>query len=110
MEENVVQISELRNWANKIFDAVERRGISRIDLPARFYWTLDSVEIWDGTPPTATVGDLADDLQDIRNDLETAEDDAERSIIVWHTLDHFIGVLGKLSADLKGSSTQEVPA
>ncbi len=101
MSETMVTISEMRRWANSVFDAVEAQGHSFVDLQGRNYWVLNSEEIWSAEPPDALLGDLRDDLEDIRNDLNEP-DLAVRATFAWHTLDHLIGTLNKLSADLKG--------
>lgn len=95
-----ISISEVREWAAAIFDAVEKSGITELNLEGRLYWQLETDEVWGAEPPKATAGDLADDLKDIRSDV--AEDLVVRSAFAWHALDHFIGVLTRLSAELKG--------
>ena len=101
MTESIVAVSEIRRWANSVLDAVESQGRLTVDLQRRNYWVLNSEEIWTSEPPEALLGDLNDDLEDIRNDL-SKPDLAIREVLAWHTLDHLIRALSKLSADLKG--------
>ena len=95
-----ISISEVREWVAAIFDAVEKSGVKELNLEGRLYWKLDTEEVWESEPPKAIAGDLADDLKDIRSDV--TEDLVVRSAFAWHTLDHFIGALIRLSAELKG--------
>ena len=100
MQGTKVPISVLRQWAGAIFDAVEARGITEVELDDRGYWRLDSAEVWESRPPEPLRGDLADDALDLQQDL--AEDLDARATIAWHSVDHFLGVLTRLSAELKG--------
>ena len=95
-----IQISELRVWSSAIFDAAGACRVDTVNMDAQHYWKLDTAEVWSGKPPEPCIGDLLDDVADIRRDV--AEPDlVVRGAYAWHTLDHFIGVLTKLSAQLK---------
>ncbi|MDH3195003.1 MAG: hypothetical protein OEL78_01675 [Hyphomicrobiales bacterium] len=95
-----VSISEMREWVAAIFDAIEVSGIKELSFEGRLYWRVHTGEVWGPEPPKAIADDLADDLKDIRSDV--TEDLVFRSTFAWHTFDHFIGALTRLSAELKG--------
>ncbi|MEL6477869.1 MAG: hypothetical protein AAFR17_11130 [Pseudomonadota bacterium] len=98
-----VPMSELRAAANAVFDATERRGVSEIAVDGALYHVIDSEAAFDlVTPPALMVGDTLDDLDDLRRDLGLDFDDQDRADVVWHTLDHLIGLLTQVSAELKG--------
>lgn len=100
-------IAELRDWSAAIFDAVEASGVKHLDVEGRWYWSLPSDQVWGASPPKAEMGDLADDMADIRRNL--ADDAETRAAYPWHALDHFMGVLTCLSAELKGFRFENRP-
>lgn len=96
-----VSISEIREWANKTLDSVEASGVNAVDFEPHLYWMLETDEVWRADrQPGLVAGDSQDDVMDIRRDL--AEPLGERASYAWHTLDHLIGVLIRVSATLKG--------
>ncbi len=96
----MISISEVRGWANEVLDAVEAAGVYEIAFEPHLYWQLETDEVWSADAvPELTVGDSADDVAGIRRDLTYSIE--ERSQCPEHTLDHFIGVLVRLSATLK---------
>ena len=98
-----VPMSELRAAANAVFDALERRGVSEISVDGAWYHVIDSEAAFDlARRPKMMVGDTLDDLEDLRGDLGPGFDDQDRVDFVWHTLDHLIGLLTQVSAELKG--------
>jgi hypothetical protein len=55
-----------------------------------------------GTPPTPTVGQLADDLESLAAQVA---DDAEQPL-VWHDLEHIVGLRRRIAAlDLPPGAT-----
>ena len=99
MEAERVTISEMREWATAIFDGVEASGVSEIEIEDRYYFCFWSTEVWDAEPPETLVSHLKNDLDHVRGDVSSPVDD--RTVSPWHALDHFIGVLTRLSAELK---------
>ena len=99
MDVERVTISEMREWATAIFDGVEASGLKEIELDDRNYFRFWSDEIWGDEPPEVLVSNLMDDLKDVRSDASGPIED--RAVSPWHALDHFIGVMTRLSAELK---------
>ena len=82
---------------------VERTGGPEIDLAAHLYRVVAAAEAFAvGTPPTPTVGQLADDLE---SRAAQVADDAEQPL-VWHDLEHVVGLLRRIAAlDLRPGAT-----
>lgn len=97
-----VQVQELRDWASSLFDAMEAQGVTGFEIEGQYYWQFESLDVWEGQPPEPLLGDTDDDLSDVRSD--TARPLDERATYTWHTLDHLIGVLTAVSAELKRSA------
>lgn len=97
---SVVALSQMREWADAIFDAAERSGVTAIDMSGGNYWMLDTSEVWGASPPEPVLCDLNDDFNDIVRDLTDFDLD-QRAAFAWHALDHFIGAQTRLSANLK---------
>jgi len=92
-----VSVVEIRNWFGAALDTVERNHGPEVQLEQLPYWQVASPDAFDlSVAPELIVGDLADDVNDIRKDVGVPVD--ERSIYAWHLLDHLKGVLVALSA------------
>lgn len=95
-----VSISEIRQMATEVFDALEKGGVTHLDPSEGWYWCIDSTDAWNmKREPTLLTGDLADDIQDIRKDLTEYREIAKTN--AWHTLDHLLGVMTALSCQFK---------
>jgi hypothetical protein len=93
----VLSISEIRSWVTATLDAVEHKWGPQVELPSTFYWATNFREAFDlNARLEPTMGDLADDVSDIRKDL--AGEIEERVLTAWHTLEHLKGILGALAA------------
>jgi hypothetical protein len=91
----VVSVAEIREATTRILDAVEVSLGPIVNLDADHYWLLETDDSFDlGADPEVHAGQLSDDLESIRDMLGNADDD----IVVWHDLDHLIGLLRRLSA------------
>lgn len=95
-----LSVSEIRAMTNSVFDALEASGTTQLVETSGYYRSIDCMDAWDMTQePAITVGDLADDFGDFRSDRTTHKD--EMPLIVWHTLEHLLGVLIALSHEHK---------
>ena len=101
-----VTLAEMKEWSDAVFASLKHRGVDKLDRVDGFYWSIDSEMAWEsGQEPSSAItgiGDLADDIADIRNDVRESKSDPHSGAVrVWHTLDHLIGVLTALSYQLK---------
>ena len=96
-----IQISELREAASRLFDAVEDQFGAQIRLDADYYWDVVLSTAFDPTgDPKIEAGQLSDDIESVRELL--GRDQAE-GVFIWHDLGHLIGVLRGIAAlDLPG--------
>ena len=89
----VLTMAELRSATAKLLDAIEARFGSTIEFRADHYWLIESDEAFDLTrKPAVNAGQLSDDLASVR-----AIDSADPEIL-WHDLDHLLGLLRRVSA------------
>src|SRR4051794_36313390 len=102
-ESHRVAVRDLRLALDRLLAEVERTSGPEIDLAADSYWVVAAADAFVlGAPPTATVGQLADDLE---SPAAQAADDAEQPW-VWHDLEHVLGLLRRLAAlDLPRGAT-----
>lgn len=90
-----IEIAELRLVLDRVFDQLEREHGSSIDLDADYYWTLDlrrSFDLSEDQTSALDVGQLSDDVAELRRVL------ADGEIVIWHDLEHLVGVLRRLAA------------
>lgn len=94
-----LRVDELEAAFALIIASVRRRFGAQLDLTTLklegYYWTIppdDAFSLVD-PPPSPTVGDLADDVLEIRSLL--ARDDGE--VFIWHDVEHFAGLLRGLA-------------
>jgi hypothetical protein len=96
MPGTVVTMSEIRAWFTAALDAVERNNGSDVELPHAYYWTIFARDAFDvSVKPEPTLGDVSDDVADIRQDVEAPVE--ERAVYAWHILEHLGGVLSSLA-------------
>jgi hypothetical protein len=85
-------IAELRQSVLRCLDHCESQLGSEIDLDADHYWQIDPGDAFDPyTEPTAVMGQITDDLAEIR----AASDD--EPALAWHELGHLLGPLARLA-------------
>ena len=96
-----LRIADLRAAVSRILDASEREFGPEIELPYGYQWELDPRQIFnvEAGPGEPSLGDLYEDLEEITDLLNRPEDET----LVWHDLDHLIGLLQVLVVlDLPG--------
>jgi hypothetical protein len=113
MAETTLAISEVRDWSNAIFEAMERAGVTSVPIDQQYYWQVhysDAFEL--GDPPVTVVGDVFDDVGDLQG--EVANFRANKGMVLSHALDHLSGILTLLAATNGGTvvflgDTDEAP-
>jgi hypothetical protein len=79
-----VSTNELRAIANKIFDHLDSLGRTEVDVPYDFYWAIPRALRY-GTyepPREFTVGQLSDDLKELRKILDGSSESFSYAL-VW---------------------------
>ena len=87
---DTIALSEIKSLALKLFDAVEAKGVTHVKVPSPQYWTV-SPDAFEAEQPEALLGDVWDDLQDLR--LELIPEDDERELSIWHAFHHLSGLM-----------------
>ncbi len=104
--EALLSLVDLRQRLTLLLDELECKHGQTVDVGADYYWTVGPGEAFrfdSGGAPEPTVGQLADDLQSLRNVLAG---EADHPVVLWHDLAHAIGILSRLAAlDQPKSST-----
>ena len=87
--------SDLEHVMAKLLVAIREKHGDEIDLDGGLYWRLplDGPDRLPEDPGEPVVGDLVDDLREARSLLEN-----ERSVILWHDLDHVAQLFRRISA------------
>lgn len=89
MAEAAIKISELRELANSLFDLLEGQGVDRIDVKQSQYWKVYFADAFDLSPPALVMGDVHDDLNDVRAEVKGSND----HVIAWHAFMHLSGLM-----------------
>jgi hypothetical protein len=90
----VIALSEVREALDRILVAAAVELGSTVDLDADNYWWIDTRAAFDlSRVPSVDAGQLSDDVASMREMLN--RDDNE--VIVWHDLDHVIGIVQRIS-------------
>jgi len=100
-----IELCELKALTSRLFETLEHAGIDRIPVKQNLYWTVFVSEAFgSGEPPQATMGDVLDDLADLRS--EVMNQDPETTLIAWHAFEHLFGLMKFVAhADLDGGLT-----
>ncbi|MER9137746.1 hypothetical protein NKI20_15835 [Mesorhizobium sp. M0830] len=89
MAEAVIKISELRDFASSLFDRLEAQGVDHIDVKQSQYWKVYFADAFNLSPPSLVMGDVYDDLNDLRAEVKGSNSDA----IAWHAFMHLSGLM-----------------
>lgn len=93
-ERCTVRVDELRDAIDRVLGQVEGVWGPEVELGADHYWVIESSAAFDlARPPDVAAGQLSDDVASVREQLTTGD-----VPIVWHDLEHIIGVLRRLAA------------
>jgi hypothetical protein len=94
---NTIQISELRIICDRLFTALEKSGMAKIELDKDYYWVIDETELYNvyQSPKVGSIGQLSDDLSSIRQILSDGYE-----LIPWHELSHLAPILHYISLKL----------
>jgi hypothetical protein len=67
-----VEIAELKIVTDRLFRHLEEKGLKKIELSEDFYWQIPQKQLYDmkHEPASFTVGQLYDDLSEIRKTLD----------------------------------------
>ena len=100
-QNETIDLSELRKLSDRLFDRLERNGIHQVGVKGRDYWTIFADEAFNvDKVPELVIGDVFDDMRDIRKNAEAPEDEA---IAFWHAFHHLSGLMLFLAnADMRG--------
>jgi hypothetical protein len=90
-----IGIDELRQAVRVLLDHVEDQFGSEIDLAADYYWEVDLGMAYDPaldaeSSTAVTAGQLADDVDSVRQMLREHSEDPDDALIVWHDLAHVV--------------------
>jgi hypothetical protein len=104
---NSIQLSEIKGFTDRLFDILRRSGIESVSVPQNFYWTVHSSDAFaSAEPPAPTMGDIWDDLADLKWELVGTPDEA---VSLWHACDHLAGLMKAIaSADIDGQFKKSV--
>jgi len=90
MAEADIKISELRQLTNSLFDSLEGQGVDGIRVRQSHYWKIYFTDAFEPGAPALVMGDVHDDLNDVRAEVEKAPDDEP---ISWHAFMHLSGLI-----------------
>lgn len=95
----VISIVELRDAITRLTDAMERKFGPTVHLARDQYWGLFSPEMFaaDGSRPEVMGRLLSDDVNSVRELLDRS-DTSEDELLLWHDLNHLVGILQRISA------------
>ncbi|RUW86916.1 MAG: hypothetical protein EOS71_02810 [Mesorhizobium sp.] len=85
-----VKIPELRQLTNSLFDGLEDQGIDSIHVAQSQYWKVYFTDAFQAETPTCVMGDVYDDLNDVRAEVDKARED---ETISWHAFMHLAGLI-----------------
>lgn len=91
-----IEVQELRLALMHLLDTVEAQFGATVDLRTDGYWTLDLARSFDLHAEQGgglTVGQLSDDVQELRELLRRPDD-----LTLWHDLSHVVGILRRIAA------------
>jgi hypothetical protein len=91
----LIALSELREALDRVLAAAAVELGPSISLDADNYWWIDTRDAFDlSREPSLEAGQLSDDVASTREMLNRENDE----VIVWHDLEHVIGILQRIAA------------
>jgi hypothetical protein len=100
-QHETIDLAELRRLSDRLFARLEQGGVQQVSVKNPHYWTIFADAAFDlEKPPEPVIGDVFDDLRDVRRDAGTPEAEA---VILWHAFHHLSGLMLFLAnADMQG--------
>lgn len=92
-----ISIREISRLAHGVFESLEQAGIEEVDVDGGRYWCVFPTDSFASQTPDLTVGDVADDLKDLRSEVDDSESPLKMGL-PWHALHHLHGIVGYLAA------------
>ena len=103
MAEHSLAIAEVKIWAETLFSALERSGITTVPINDQYYravagniFDLSENDEWG-------VGDVCDDICDLRSAM--ADYNANEGMVLWDALEHLQGIVGFLAHTAESTGT-----
>jgi hypothetical protein len=95
-----IRVDELREAKRRLLDAAERRLGSTVELRADVYWGLFAPDMFspEEGQPEVLGRSLTDDIAELRGLLARPEDPFEDDLVLWHDLNHLVGILQRISS------------
>ena len=97
-----ITIAELREATARLLDAADRRFGSTVRLGADAYWGTFSPDVFYDTEPEVMGRLLSDDVNSIRELINRSQDAEEDDLMLWHDLNHLVGIIQRLSSLARG--------
>ena len=95
-----IDVSKLKGIIESLFGELAKAGVEHIDVP-QYYRTVQVLNAFAADADAeATLGDLWDDLHDLKLDVSRPDDEV---VIFWHASEHLAGLIKAIAyADLEG--------
>ena len=97
-----IELAELRGLSNRLFERLERMGYDRVGVPkSHCYWMIFVDQAFRiEKAPEIVVGNVLDDLGDVRREASTPDDE---HMTPWHAFHHLAGLMLTIAnADMQG--------
>jgi len=99
MSSAFIDVNEIKHLTIGMFQMLEEKRISRVQVDDPYYWTVFPEVPQPAEAPAPVLGDVFDDLDDVRADAARPSDE----LVVWHAFNHLAGLIKLIArADLKG--------
>lgn len=100
MSGHSIELSEVKSLTIQLFDMLQARGVSHINVPSDQYWTV-SLDAFQVDKPEPMLGSILDDISDLKGEIAPVDDQYEP--IIWHAFHHLSGLMQLIShADING--------
>jgi hypothetical protein len=85
---------ELRRLVDRLFANMEAAGIRSIPINKSNYWSVFYTEAFSADHPELIVGDVLDDFEDLRNEVDGFDkgNESEAVLLLQHAFHHLSGL------------------
>ena len=99
-----IDLTELRKLSDALFARLEREGVRSVYVASPHYCTVFADDAFGmDKAPDLVIGDVLDDLRDLRRDADAS---ADNGFTPWHAFHHLSGLMLMIAAaDMRGSLT-----